>query len=128
MMSLSPPERLLIMAAACHEATFAFHRTSWMAAVEWKRSVLFHTIQFWETLPALKITSIEYMAECSHVVWMKKMLALGWLPGLQENDSEKTHPNMVSYSQLPDEAKEEDRQIVRAYLTLRTVLGEPING
>ena len=49
------------------------------------------------------------MAENVHEVWAATRIAQGWSYGSERNDSEKKHPCLVPYGELPEEEKIYDR-------------------
>ena len=51
----------------------------------------------------------EMMAENVHEVWAATRIAQGWSYGPERNDSEKKHPCLVPYGELPEEEKIYDR-------------------
>ena len=57
---------------------------------------------------------IELMAKIEHNLWMEEKLKEDWkyAPGLK-NPKKKTSPFLISWSQLPEEEKEKDRDTVR---------------
>jgi ryanodine receptor 2 len=48
----------------------------------------------------------ERLAENVHDVWAKQRIAQGWTSGPQRDDTAKRHPDLVSYSNLPESEKE----------------------
>ena len=52
---------------------------------------------------------LEAMAKNVHEVWAATRIAQGWTYGTQRNDTEKKHPCLVPYDQLPEEEKVYDR-------------------
>lgn len=57
---------------------------------------------------------IELMAKIEHNLWMEEKLKEDWkyTPGLK-NPKKKTSPFLISWSQLPEEEREKDRDTVR---------------
>jgi hypothetical protein len=56
-------------------------------------------------------------ARQAHERWVEAMAADGWRWGLRKSEEDKTHPNMVAYSELPQEQRAKDlvsQQIVYA--------------
>lgn len=51
----------------------------------------------------------ELMAENVHDVWAATRLAQGWTYGPERDDTEKKHPCLVPYDQLPEDEKVYDR-------------------
>ncbi|MCU0521471.1 MAG: RyR domain-containing protein [Anaerolineae bacterium] len=57
---------------------------------------------------------VEAMGAVTHEHWVEGRLATGWTAGPERDVSRQITPYLVPYEQLPDEAKEWDRQAVRA--------------
>lgn len=51
----------------------------------------------------------EQMAKNVHEIWSETRIAQGWTYGPERNDSEKKHPCLVPYEELPEEEKVYDR-------------------
>ena len=49
---------------------------------------------------------LEKLAENNHDVWAQRRFAEGWHHGPRRSDEERTHPDLVPYTQLPEEEKE----------------------
>lgn len=64
----------------------------------------------------------ERMAGNVHDVWAATRISQGWTYGPERNDSEKKHPCLVPYSELPEEEKVYDRNT--SLETLRFILAE----
>jgi hypothetical protein len=56
---------------------------------------------------------VEVMAEMEHGRWNVERLIDGWRWGERKDVMKKTSPYLVGWSELPDEAKEWDRELVR---------------
>lgn len=56
---------------------------------------------------------LERLAEMEHRRWMAFYLVSGWVYGGKRNDEAREHDCLVPYCQLPDQAKERDRSVVR---------------
>ena len=56
---------------------------------------------------------VEAMAQMEHARWNVERLLDGWRWGKKRDVLKKTSPYLVGWSDLPDEAKEQDRQVVR---------------
>ncbi len=67
------------------------------------------------TIALMKFTEdeIETMAEMEHARWVIERLQDGWKRGEQKDVAGKTSPYIVSWSELPDEMKEFDREAAR---------------
>lgn len=59
---------------------------------------------------------LEQLAENTHEVWAAQRLRDGWKYGEHRDDSERLHPCLVPYDQLPEEEKEYDRSTAREVL------------
>ena len=55
---------------------------------------------------------VEDLSENTHDIWAKQRYQDGWKLGDVRNDSQKTHPCLVAYDQLPDSEKQYDRATV----------------
>ena len=62
----------------------------------------------------------ELLAKNTHEVWAKQRLAEGWKYGTELNDTEKLHPCLVHYEDLPESEKEYDRNT--AMETLKVIV------
>ena len=63
---------------------------------------------------SLSKAEIEQLAEMEHDRWMKERVDAGYSPGPVRNDERKTHPDLVAWSALSDEARQYDRDTVAA--------------
>ena len=66
---------------------------------------------------------LEKLAEKNHDVWAQRRFAEGWRHGPRRSDEERTHPDLVPYTQLPEEEKEYDRATVIETLKAILALG-----
>ncbi|HTH49559.1 MAG TPA: RyR domain-containing protein, partial [Candidatus Limnocylindria bacterium] len=55
---------------------------------------------------------VEQLAMLEHDRWVKERTALGWTPG-PRNAENKTNPNLVPWSELPEASREMNRASVR---------------
>lgn len=55
---------------------------------------------------------VEKLAQNNHDHWARKRIDEGWRYGVNRNDSNKEHPDLVPYEQLPEAEKEYDRKTV----------------
>jgi ryanodine receptor 2 len=62
----------------------------------------------------------EKLAENAHDHWAAQRLSQGWTLGPARDDSNKKHPCLVGYDELPDSEKEYDRR--SAMETLKAIL------
>ena len=69
------------------------------------------------------LSLIELLAENNHDVWACGRYELGWHYGSEWNDSLKTHPGLVPYSDLSETEKDFDRNTVIETLKAITALG-----
>lgn len=65
----------------------------------------------------------EAIAENAHDIWARRRLDEGWRYGPVRDDLQKTHPDLVPYSKLPEKEKEYDRQMAMNTLRLVRRLG-----
>ena len=66
---------------------------------------------------------IEIMAEMEHERWNADRLLDGWTWGKKRDVNKKISPYLVPYSELPDNVKEQDRQMVRQIPKLLAKVG-----
>jgi hypothetical protein len=71
-------------------------------------------------LPRELLPLTERLAENAHDLWAAQRLAQGWHYGLKRDDTQKLHPCLVPYAELPDSEKEYDR--IAALGTLKAIL------
>jgi len=71
-------------------------------------------------LPQELIELLEQLAENSHDVWATQRIKDGWTYGQHRNDTEKKHPCLVPYFDLPESEKEYDR--LAAMQTLKAIV------
>jgi hypothetical protein len=55
---------------------------------------------------------VERLAENNHDHWSRKRIEEGWRYGATRNDSQKEHPDLIPYHQLPESEREYDRKTV----------------
>lgn len=67
-------------------------------------------------LPEQLENLLENLAQNTHEVWAEQRLKDGWSYGEERNDSERLHPCLVPYDELPEEEKEYDRSTAREVL------------
>ena len=60
-------------------------------------------------LPKELKSLIEPIARNVHETWAKIRISQGWTYGQERNETEKRHPCLVPYEQLPEEEKVYDR-------------------
>jgi hypothetical protein len=66
---------------------------------------------------------VEKLAQNNHDHWARKRIEEGWCYGVTRNDSQKLHPDLVPYDQLPESEKEYDRKSVVEALKAIVALG-----
>jgi hypothetical protein len=71
-------------------------------------------------LPAELTQLTELLSENAHEIWALQRIQDGWKYGSQRNDQEKTHPDLVPYSELTESEKAYDRRA--AMETLKTIM------
>ncbi len=79
-------------------------------------------IELSETLIALQ----EKLAENAHEVWSQERIKQGWTYGKKRDDSNKKHPCLVPYEELPESEKHFDRELAMNTLKLIKKLGYEI--
>jgi hypothetical protein len=84
------------------------------------------------SLPASLSELMERLAENTHDVWAVARLAQGWTYGPARDDTNKKHPCLVPYDELPESEKEYDRksasEALKAILTLGYRIVPPEQG
>jgi voltage-gated potassium channel Kch len=56
---------------------------------------------------------VERLAELEHQRWLEEHLEDGWRPGDVHDPASRTHPHLVSWERLPDEARNRCRDAIR---------------
>lgn len=115
-----PPERAALIyniAKVCHEANAAYCETlddgsqkPWEIAPGWQRDSAIKGV-------ALHLDNPGLPPSASHDAWMAEKLRDGWVYGEKKDSERKTHPCIVSFSDLPREQQLKDvlfTAIVRA--------------
>lgn len=74
-------------------------------------------------LPEELAPLLEAMAKNVHEVWAQTRIAQGWQYGPERNDTEKLHPMLIPYEDLPEEEKVYDRNTSIETLKLILKLG-----
>ncbi len=74
----------------------------------------------------------EMLAKNAHENWAKLRIAEGWHYGPNRDDTQKGHPNLVPYEQLPESEKQYDRQTamesIKALLAMGYTIHPPSGG
>ena len=65
----------------------------------------------------------EAIAENAHEVWAAARIKEGWTYGMERDDANKKHPDLIPYSALPDSEKEYDRLMALDTIKLVKKLG-----
>ena len=78
-------------------------------------------------LPKELDSLVELMAKNVHEVWSQGRLEQGWKWGEKRDDTNKRHPCLVPYEDLPEEEKEYDRNTSQQTLKLIMKMGFTIN-
>lgn len=65
----------------------------------------------------------ELLAKNTHEVWIQTRIKDGWSYGRERNDTEKKHPCLIPYEELPESEKEYDRNTSIQTLKLILKLG-----
>lgn len=74
-------------------------------------------------LPEDLLPLIEEMAKNVHEVWSQNRMKDGWTYGPVRDDSNKKHPCLIPYEELPESEKEYDRATSQETLKLILSLG-----
>ncbi|MGR3177953.1 MAG: RyR domain-containing protein [Candidatus Anammoxibacter sp.] len=74
-------------------------------------------------LPDSIIELVELLAENAHDIWAEGRIREGWTYGPERNDTNKKHPCLVHYEDLPESEKEYDRNSVKETLKAIIALG-----
>lgn len=78
-------------------------------------------------LPEELLPLIEEMAKNVHEVWSQNRMNEGWTYGPKRDDTNKKHPCLVPYEELPESEKEYDRATSKETLKLILKLGFAIS-
>ena len=65
----------------------------------------------------------ELLSRNTHEVWSESRIKDGWSYGAERNDTEKLHPCLIPYEELPESEKEYDRNTSLQTLKLIVKLG-----
>jgi hypothetical protein len=65
----------------------------------------------------------EFLARNNHDIWALQRMGEGWTYGLERDDKNKRHPDLVPYEELPDSEKEYDRKTAMEVLKVILSLG-----
>ena len=68
----------------------------------------------------------QLLAENTHDIWAKERMQQGWTYGPERSDPAKKHPDLVAYSELPQQEKEYDRKTATELLKVILSLGYQI--
>lgn len=74
-------------------------------------------------LPEELSTLSEEIAKNVHEVWSQNRINDGWSYGAKRDDTEKKHPCLVAYEELPESEKEYDRATSQETIKLILKLG-----
>jgi len=66
---------------------------------------------------------IEELARLEHQRWSREREADGWVYGAERDNGRRTHPDLVSYDQLSEAAKDKDRRAVVRIPALAALIG-----
>jgi ryanodine receptor 2 len=66
---------------------------------------------------------LEAIAKNVHEIWAKERIAQGWTYGEKRDDTQKHHPCLIAYEDLPEEEKMYDRNTSVETLKLILKLG-----
>ena len=74
-------------------------------------------------LPEDLVLLTEKIAENVHDVWAVGRISEGWTYGTEKNTENKTSPDLVPYSELPEKEKDYDRNTAMETVKLIIKLG-----
>lgn len=124
-------ERIELIAAACHQAWFAYTVLGlgepgepWETAPDYQKSSIRHSIRFWDELDVFAIP-MEHLCAASHLAWANQLKREGWKYGPMKDLSKREHPCLLPYDDLPLRERRKDEVVVRTYMALRSILGSP---
>lgn len=86
----------------------------WLDAPEWQRS---------SAINGVRGALAGNTPEQSHELWLREKVATGWGYGAVKDPVAKTHPCMVSYSQLPPEQRAKDLLFISSVTFMAAALG-----
>ena len=66
---------------------------------------------------------VEMIAKNVHEVWAQNRMNEGWVYGNERSDTQRTHPCLTPYDELPEIEKEYDRDTAMETLRLICKLG-----
>jgi hypothetical protein len=66
-----------------------------------------------ETGFAFSAEEVECLAQHEHIRWADQRRTSGWEQGAVRDDAGKRHPDLVAWSQLPEDVREKDRDVIR---------------
>jgi hypothetical protein len=72
-------------------------------------------------------TEIEKMACLEHNLWRQAKEADGWIYGEQRDEKKRTHPDLVSWDELPEGEQEKNLAVVRQIPALLARIGFQID-
>ena len=78
-------------------------------------------------IPEELCSLIEMIAENVHDVWAVGRIAEGWMYGVEKDNEKKLNPDLVPYSELPENEKNYDRNTAVETLKVIIKLGYTIN-
>ena len=74
-------------------------------------------------LHALREDEIELLAQAEHERWAAFRARRGWRLGSRRDESARAHPDLLPWSELPDDVREIDRELIRAMPASLEVVG-----
>ena len=70
---------------------------------------------------------VEKLAQIEHCRWMEEKFMNGWRYGVFRDDERRLHPDLVPWSDLPDDRKNIDRFLISKIPELIRILGYQIH-
>jgi len=96
------------IARVCHQVNKAYCESlgdnsqfNWEESAQWQKDSAVKGVE-------LHLTKPETSPSDSHNSWMKEKVDTGWVYGEIKDEEAKTHPCMVSFSELPREQQAKD--------------------
>lgn len=113
--------QIVDIAKVCHEANRAFcgvfgdfSQKAWVNAEEWQRDSAVKGVEYFMANP-------EAQDSAQHDAWMKDKFDNGWTFGVEKDATDKRHPCLVSFSELPPKQQAKDalfKAVCRSLLSL----------
>ena len=100
--------KIIDIAKVCHEANKAFCEAGgdfsqcfWLTSEDWQKDSAIKGIEYF-------IANPEAPDSAQHDAWMKDKLDDGWTFGVKKDATNKRHPGLVPFDDLPPEQQAKD--------------------